>query len=152
MSLVRAISSGARIAPATPAAETVTAREERGDGEESMSKPPMLEDEPELFGENDSPGSGSARRAVKRDRTNDVMVERRIECTYVLFVPFQMPHAPSTFHTADSVERIEEDDLRFSRCEDGGFRGGDRGGCTRGMPSGLDDGRRRRPRGMRVGV
>ena len=41
MSFVRAMSSGARIAPATPAAETAMASEERGDGEESISKPPI---------------------------------------------------------------------------------------------------------------
>lgn len=40
MSFVRAISRGASITPAIPAAETATAREESGDGEESMSSPP----------------------------------------------------------------------------------------------------------------
>ncbi len=41
MSFVRAISRGARMMPATPAAETATASEPRGDGEESMSRPPV---------------------------------------------------------------------------------------------------------------
>ncbi len=41
MSFVRAISRGASITPAIPAAETATAREESGDGEESMSSLPV---------------------------------------------------------------------------------------------------------------
>ena len=41
MSFVRAISRGASITPAIPAAETATAREESGDGEKSMSSPPV---------------------------------------------------------------------------------------------------------------
>lgn len=40
MSFVRAMSRGARIMPAIPAAETETAREVSGDGEERMSSPP----------------------------------------------------------------------------------------------------------------
>ena len=41
MSLVRAISRGASITPAIPAAETATAKEERGDGEDRISSPPV---------------------------------------------------------------------------------------------------------------
>ena len=41
MSFVRAMSSGARIMPARPAAETATVREDRGDGEERMSRLPV---------------------------------------------------------------------------------------------------------------
>lgn len=41
MSFVRAISRGARMMPATPAAETATANEPSGDGEESISRPPV---------------------------------------------------------------------------------------------------------------
>ena len=41
INFVRAISRGARTIPAMPAAETATAREERGEGEERMSRPPV---------------------------------------------------------------------------------------------------------------
>ena len=40
ISLVRAISTGARIAPAIPAADTATLKDARGEGEDSMSRPP----------------------------------------------------------------------------------------------------------------
>lgn len=43
MSFVRAISTGARIIPAIPAAETATKREATGDGEEETSRPPIVE-------------------------------------------------------------------------------------------------------------
>jgi len=41
INFVRAISRGARMMPATAAAEMATASEPRGDGEESMSRPPV---------------------------------------------------------------------------------------------------------------
>ena len=81
MSFVRAISSGAKITPASPAAETATAREDKGEGEERMSRPPVYDDGPDGEVVNDRPGSGNARTAVKKDRTKDVMVESMIECT-----------------------------------------------------------------------
>ena len=40
ISLVRAMSIGVRMIPATPTADTATPRDARGDGEESMSRPP----------------------------------------------------------------------------------------------------------------
>ena len=77
MSFVRAISRGARMIPATPAAETATAREESGDGEESISRPPAKVEDGDPVKE--SPGSGSESKADKKDRTKEVMVDRRIE-------------------------------------------------------------------------
>lgn len=47
------------------------------------------------------PGSGSARRAHRRERTNAVMVERRTLWMKVLLVPFQIPQAPSVDHRWD---------------------------------------------------
>ena len=41
MSFVRAMSKGASIIPANPAAETATAKEANGDGEDSISRPPV---------------------------------------------------------------------------------------------------------------
>lgn len=79
INFVRAISRGARIIPATPAAETATAREPRGDGEESMSRPPVQLNIGVAVKEN--PGSGSARKAEKNERTKEVMVDERTECT-----------------------------------------------------------------------
>ena len=76
-SLVRAISSGASITPAMPAAETATAKEESGDGEDSMSSPPVCVYEDVNWKER--PGSGKARRAEMKERANDVIVERRME-------------------------------------------------------------------------
>ena len=40
ISLVRAMSIGARMMPAIPAADTATVSEARGDGEDKMSRPP----------------------------------------------------------------------------------------------------------------
>lgn len=40
MSVVRAISRGASMMPAKPAAETATASEAKGDGDDNMSRPP----------------------------------------------------------------------------------------------------------------
>ncbi len=40
ISFVLAVSSGARIMAAIPAAETATARELRGEGDDKMSSPP----------------------------------------------------------------------------------------------------------------
>lgn len=77
INLVRAMSRGARTAPAMPTAETATTSEERGDGEDRMSSPPELNNNG--VAPNDSPGSGRARKAEKNDRTKEVMVERSIE-------------------------------------------------------------------------
>lgn len=41
MSFVRAMSRGARTMPAIPAAETATAKEDSGEGEQSISRPPV---------------------------------------------------------------------------------------------------------------
>ena len=43
MSFVRAMSSGARIIPATPAAETATAKDRKGEEEDTISRPPDFE-------------------------------------------------------------------------------------------------------------
>ena len=78
MSLVRAMSRGASITPAKPAAETATASEAHGAGEDNMSRPPAYGGDGVVV--KDSPGSGSAINADKNDRTKDVIVDRRIEC------------------------------------------------------------------------
>ncbi len=79
MRFVRAISRGARRIPAMPAAETATRSEESGEGEESMSSPPaLLKDGVPV---KESPGSGRERRAEKKDRTKEVIVDERIEYT-----------------------------------------------------------------------
>ena len=77
MSFVRAISRGARMIPAMPAAETATVKEASGECEDSTSRPPAYE----KFGAavNDSPGSGRARKAEKKDRTKDVRVDKKME-------------------------------------------------------------------------
>lgn len=41
ISFVRAMSRGARTIPAIPAAETATAKEDSGEGEQRMSRPPV---------------------------------------------------------------------------------------------------------------
>lgn len=77
ISFVRAISRGARRIPAMLAAETVTAREMSGDGEDRISSPPALFNDEDNWSER--PGSGSARRAERNDRAKDVIVEKRTE-------------------------------------------------------------------------
>lgn len=77
MSLVRAMSKGASIMPAKPADETATASEAKGDGEDNISRPPVLEGDGIAVKE--SPGSGSAMKAEKNDRTKEVIVDRRME-------------------------------------------------------------------------
>lgn len=77
ISFVRAISRGARKTPAIPAAETVTARETNGEGDDKISSPPTLVKDVDSCSER--PGSGKARRAERNDRAKEVIVERRIE-------------------------------------------------------------------------
>lgn len=79
ISFVRAISRGARMIPAIPAAETVTARDISGDGEDRISSPPTLVKGEDNWSER--PGSGRARRADRNDRAKEVIVERSIEWT-----------------------------------------------------------------------
>ena len=79
MSLVRAMSKGAKITPARPAAETAASREYRGDGDERKSRPAVGAGEGKTA--DVRPGSGRARRAVIKDREKDVIVEKRIEYT-----------------------------------------------------------------------
>ena len=78
MIFVRAISRGARIMPAIPAAETAINNDANGDGEESTSRPPAVYATGKL-GCNDNPGSGRDRRAHRKDRAKEVMVERSTE-------------------------------------------------------------------------
>ena len=62
-----------------PAAETATSSEESGEGELSTSSPPaLLKDGVPV---KESPGSGRNSRAEKKDRTKEVIVDERIECT-----------------------------------------------------------------------
>ena len=99
ISFVRTMSSGARMIPAMPAALTAAMRLAKGEGEERMSRPPMADGMGIKYGgcdcANESPGSGMARTAQRRDRTNEAMVLRRTEWMKVLLVPFQIPQAPS---------------------------------------------------------
>ena len=101
-SFILAMSSGARINPAIPEAETETRRVRKGEGEEMTSS--LARDEGDG---NDSMadcvGSGSARIAQRNDLRNDVIVEKRTLCQNVLLVPFQTPHAPSSFHSLEST-------------------------------------------------
>lgn len=67
-------------------------------------------------------------------------------------MPFQIPHAPSVFHSVESAASTEEEDLRSKVCGDCVLLGGVCGVWTRGIPSGLGEVRRRRPRDDRDGV
>ena len=127
ISFVRAISRGARTVPAMPAAETATRSDDSGDGELMMSRPPVEVPGPDMPDMNDSPGSGSAKSADKKERAKLVMVECRMESTKVQFVPFQMPHAPSAFQRLDRADSTEDGDFRSSWCGEGILGGGDRG-------------------------
>lgn len=77
MIFVLAMSNGARIEPAIPAAETAIARETNGDGDERTSKPPAYVNG--VDGWKDIPGSGKAMIAARKERVKDVIVERTIE-------------------------------------------------------------------------
>ena len=77
INFVRAMSSGASKMPATPAADTATANEARGKGEERTSRPPAYVSADDNWVE--IPGSGKAKIAERKDRANDVMVESIIE-------------------------------------------------------------------------
>ena len=73
ISFVRAMSRGASMMPAKPAAETATANEANGEGEDNTSMPPAKETEGAAVKE--SPGSGSAINAEKNDRIKEVIVD-----------------------------------------------------------------------------
>lgn len=79
MSLVLAMSSGARIIPANPAANTTIEREAIGTGEESISRPPTEPAGGLIWKER--LGSGTAKAAAKNERVKDVIVDRSIEWT-----------------------------------------------------------------------
>jgi hypothetical protein len=119
MSLVRAMSMGARIMPARPEADTVAKRAARGAGDERMSIP-VREEGPgrELPADRDMPGSGRARTAQIKERRKVVSVERRTLWMNVLFVPFQTPHAPSCVQSVDSALVIEVVEGRLCLCGD----------------------------------
>ena len=117
MSFVRAMSTGARTIPAIPAAETATRREATGDDEEDTSRPPMVEYAGGAT-KKEEPGSGSARRALKSERTKDVNVDKRIECMYVLLVPFQIPQEPSDVQREDTTAIRAEGDVMLRVCEE----------------------------------
>ena len=80
ISCVRAMSRGASIIPARPAAETETRREVRGEVEDRMSSPPeagLLA----VAGDDakERPGSGRARKAEKQERIKEEIVDERSE-------------------------------------------------------------------------
>ena len=77
ISFVRAMSRGDRSMPASPAAETATAKEESGEGEERMSSPIAEVEGRDIWKERLE--SGNARRAEIKEREKVVIVERRIE-------------------------------------------------------------------------
>ena len=77
MIFVLAMSNGARIEPAIPAAETAIARETNGDGDARTSRPPA--DVNGVDGWKERPGSGKPKTAARKERVRDVIVERRIE-------------------------------------------------------------------------
>ena len=63
---------------------------------------------------NERPGSGSDRKAERKERINEVMVDKRIEWRKVLFVPFHIPQDPSAAHVEDIAASTADDDLRSS--------------------------------------
>lgn len=75
MSLVRAMSSGANKMPAMLAADTATASEARGAGDDRMSRPPAEPDGGLIW--NERPGSGMAKTVAKKERAKEVRVERK---------------------------------------------------------------------------
>ena len=106
-SLVLAMSSGARISPAIPDAETEIRRERKGEGEERTSNPARDGGEgSEVMV--DWVGSGRDKTAQRKDLRNDAIVEKRTLCQNVLFVPFQTPQAPSSLHSLESTA-VKED-------------------------------------------
>lgn len=77
INFVLAMSSGANTIPATLAAETATASEESGFGDDRISRPPA---EPaDGFNWKERLGSGIAKMAARNERMKDVNVDRRTE-------------------------------------------------------------------------
>ncbi|KAL8798112.1 MAG: hypothetical protein Q9182_006939 [Xanthomendoza sp. 2 TL-2023] len=117
MSLVLAMSSGARRIPAMPAADTAIAREAMGAGDESISRPPA---EPDVrLSCKERLGSGTAKMAAKKERVNAAMVDRRIEWKYVLLVPLKIPQAPSFCQRVERTAISEDGDLMSRICGEG---------------------------------
>lgn len=79
MSMVRAMSRGANNMPAMLAAETATASEAIGEGDDRMSRPPVELAEGLIWKER--LGSGIAKMAARKERAKEVIVERSIEWT-----------------------------------------------------------------------
>ena len=79
ISRVLAMSRGARMVLAMPAAETAMAREDKGEAEDSMSSPPVYVPGPEGVRLKERPVSGKAKTADRTDRRNEFTVARRIE-------------------------------------------------------------------------
>jgi len=138
ISRVRAISIGANMTPAIPAALTAVARLIKGFDDEVTSSPPTADGIDIRYGGVDwdieMPGSGSARSAHKRERTKAVMVERRTLWIKVLLVPFQIPQAPSVDHKWDITWLIASVagiwwELRVGRGLEGGDGEAEDGEC-----------------------
>ncbi len=111
MSFVLAMSNGAKIIPAIPAAETAIASEAIGAGEERISSPPTGPADRLMWRKR--LGSGTANTAAKKERAKDVIVDRRMECTYVLLVPLKIPQTPSFCQSAERAAVREAGDLMF---------------------------------------
>lgn len=79
MSFVRAISRGANIMPAILAAETATASEAKGAGDDRISRPPTEPVDGLIWKER--LGSGTAKIVAKNERAKEVMVDSRTEWT-----------------------------------------------------------------------
>ena len=63
--------------PAMPAAETATINEVKGEGDDKTSSPPAYVNAEDNW--TDRPGSGRARRAERKDRVKDVIVDKSME-------------------------------------------------------------------------
>lgn len=114
ISLVLAISTGARISAASAAAVVVANSEPMGDGDERMSSPPGTDVEEDVGSE----GSGKASTAHSRDLRNVVSDDSKTLWINVLFVPFQTPHAPSLCQRYDTAAVRDEIDRRAIVCAD----------------------------------
>lgn len=115
---VRAMSSGARSMAASAEAVTETSRDERGDGDERMSRPPTgaLVEGVRRFMVGRPLGSGRDTSAARRERIQVLRVEKRMLWMKVLLVPFQMPQAPSEAQSCEMTFKSEDEGVGRSLC------------------------------------
>ena len=108
MSTVRARSMGARRMAESADAAREEARDSRGEEEARMSS--RVREDGVGSVEVVRAGSGRLRTAQKSERRKEDIVLSRILWMNVLFVPFQTPQAPSSFHKAEMTVVREEAD------------------------------------------